>query len=66
MIKMIILAIVLVGLAVAGLAIKIFLTKEGTLKKSCSSVDPTSGKRIGCTCGGDETGAACDNKSVAG
>jgi len=62
MIKLLILAIVLVGLAVAGLAIKIFLTKEGTLKKSCSSVDPSTGKRIGCTCGGEDTGGSCNNK----
>lgn len=62
MIKLLILAIVLVGLAVAGLAIKIFLTKEGTLKKSCSSVDPSTGKRIGCTCGGEDTGESCNNK----
>lgn len=63
MIKALILAIVIVGLAVAGLAVKIFLTKEGTLKKSCSSIDPSTGKKIGCTCGGQESGASCDNKN---
>ena len=55
--KLLLITIVLVGLAIAGIAIKMFLQKGGMFTKSCSSIDTTTGKRIGCTCGaeGDET-----------
>ena len=52
-----ILTILLVGLAIAGIAIKMFLQKDGQFSKTCSTVDTTTGKKIGCSCGtdGDET-----------
>ncbi len=54
--------LIIVAIAVAALAIKIFLIKGGEFRKSCSSVDPATGQRIGCTCGHGEGGSACENK----
>ena len=49
--------IALVGFAFAIIGIKMFLQKGGMFTKSCSSVDTSTGQKIGCTCGaeGDET-----------
>ena len=33
------------------IGIKMFLKKGGEFKKQCSSVDPLTGERIGCSCG---------------
>jgi len=55
MFQVLIISIILIGLAIAGIAIKMFVQKGGQFTKSCSSVDATSGQRIGCVCGeGDE------------
>lgn len=55
MIQVLIISIILIGLAIAGIAIKMFIQKDGQFTKSCSSVDTTTGERIGCVCGsGDE------------
>lgn len=59
--KVLLLATVLIGLSIAGIAIKMFFKKGGEFKKSCSSIDPETGQRLGCTCGKAE-GAACDNQ----
>ena len=32
------------------IVIKMFFKKNGEFKKQCSSVDPLTGERIGCTC----------------
>jgi len=61
LLKILIISIVLIGIAFAGFAIKILLTKNGEFKKSCSSVDPTSGERYGCSCGSGDGGEACEN-----
>jgi hypothetical protein len=61
-IKIILISIVLVGLAISGIAIKMFLQKGGEFKKQCSSVDPDTGERFGCTCGKADEGASCENK----
>lgn len=61
--KVILLTILIVGLAVAAIAIKMFVKKEGEFKKSCSSVDPSTGKRLGCTCGNADGGETCENKN---
>ena len=53
--------VVLLGLAIAGIAIKMFVKKGGEFKKQCSSVDPDTGERFGCTCGNVETGEVCEN-----
>jgi hypothetical protein len=52
MIQVLLMAIVLVGLAFAGIAIKILVKKGGQFTKSCSSVDAVSGEKIGCVCEG--------------
>ncbi|HMM11259.1 MAG TPA: hypothetical protein PKE03_04100 [Bacteroidales bacterium] len=60
--KILLLAVILVGLAMAGIAIKMFVLKNGEFKKQCSSVD-VHGQKIGCTCGGGE--GSCENKPMA-
>lgn len=63
MFKIVIIAILFVAIAVAGIAIKMFFLKDGEFKKSCSSVDPETGERIGCTCGKAEgKEGECKNK----
>ncbi|NOX46828.1 MAG: hypothetical protein GXO89_07605 [Chlorobi bacterium] len=49
--------IALVGFAFAIIGIKMFLQKGGMFTKSCSSVDTSTGQKIGCSCDaeGDET-----------
>ena len=60
MLKLILVAIVLLSIAFAGFAVKMFFFKDAEFRKSCSSVDPKSGQPMGCSCGSDER-AACDN-----
>lgn len=60
-IKILLISIVLVGLAISGIAIKMFLKKGGEFKKQCSSVDPETGERFGCTCGKADDSEACEN-----
>lgn len=61
--KVVLLATAIIGLSIAGIAIKMFVKKGGEFKKSCSSVDPNTGQRLGCTCGNSE-GSSCENKTV--
>ncbi len=60
MLKLILVAFVLLSIAFAGIAIKMFFFKGSTFTKSCSSVDPHNGQRMGCGCGGDEN-SSCEN-----
>jgi hypothetical protein len=60
MLKLLIITIIFIGLAIALIAIKMFVKKDGEFKKSCSSVDPDTGERFGCTCGKSE-GETCEN-----
>lgn len=60
MIKLILVAIVLLGVAFAGIAIKMFFFKDAEFRKSCSSIDPQTGQRMGCSCAGDEN-SSCEN-----
>ncbi|MCF8369403.1 MAG: hypothetical protein K9G76_10205 [Bacteroidales bacterium] len=60
-IKVILLSVLLLGLAVMGIAIKMFLQKGGQFTKSCSSVDTSTGKRIGCTCDNQGDEKSCVN-----
>jgi hypothetical protein len=57
--KTLIPAIVLIGIAVLGIAIKMFFIKGSSFTKTCGSVDPKTGKKIACTCGSE---GDCDNK----
>lgn len=51
MLQLIILSAVLVGIAIAGIAIKMFLQKGGQFNKTCASVELDTGEKIGCVCG---------------
>ena len=62
MLQIIILAAILLAIAFAGIAIKILVQKDGEFKKSCSSVNPDTGERLGCVCGGSDSGEVCENK----
>ena len=62
MLQIIILAVILMGIAFAGFAIKILIQKDGEFKKSCSSVHPTTGERLGCVCGHGDGSEECENK----
>ena len=59
--KVVLLAVVIVGLSIAGIAIKMFVQKDGEFKKSCGSTDPKTGQRIGCSCGKTDN-TSCDNE----
>lgn len=50
MLKVFLPALIIIGIAVAGIAIKMFLKKNGEFRKQCGSVDPSTGRKIGCTC----------------
>jgi len=60
MLKLVLVAIVLLSLAFAGIAIRLFFFKDSEFRKSCSAVDPQSGQRLGCSCGGSEE-SSCEN-----
>ncbi|MEZ5195473.1 MAG: hypothetical protein R2764_03470 [Bacteroidales bacterium] len=60
MMTILVLSVVLVGLAIAGIGIKMFLQKDGQFTKTCSTVDTSTGKRVGCTCGDGEP-TKCEN-----
>jgi hypothetical protein len=60
MLKLILVATILLCLAFAGIAVKMFFFKDAEFRKSCSSVDPNTGQRLGCSCGGNEN-SSCEN-----
>ena len=47
---------------IAGFVIKTFVKKEDTFKKSCSSIDAKSGKKVECTCQ-NKPEQICDNSN---
>ncbi len=56
--------ILLIALAIGGIAIKMFVKPKYTFTKTCgSSFDPRTGKPMACSCQSDET-EACDNTVV--
>ncbi len=60
--KLFLLAIILLAISFAGFSIRVIVKKNGEFKKSCSTVDPKTGKSVGCTCGSngkDQT--RCEN-----
>jgi hypothetical protein len=63
LLQLIVISIVLIAIALAGLAIKMFFIKDGEFKKQCSSIDPNTGMRLGCTCKSDEK-IKCENETV--
>lgn len=60
MLKLFLAAILLIGIAFAGIAVKMFFSKDGQFKKSCSSMDPSTGKAMDCSCGGSAE-SSCNN-----
>lgn len=57
-----ILALVLIALAIGGIAIKMFLVPGETFKKTCGSqFDPTTGKAKACACSSGRP-EDCDTK----
>lgn len=59
--KVFVLALVLLGIAIAAIAIKMFVIKGGQFTKQCSSVDTKTGERIGCTCSEKLPENRCEN-----
>jgi len=57
--KILLLTVGLLALAFAGFAVKMFFKKDGEFKKQCSSVDPKTGQRLGCTCEGAPGDGSC-------
>lgn len=53
MITVVIAAIILVGLAIGGIAIKLLVQKDGQFSRSCSSVEFSDGEKVGCICDGN-------------
>lgn len=45
----------------AALGIKMFIKKDGEFKKQCSTVDPHTGKNLGCSCEGAPSDGSCRN-----
>jgi len=59
--KLLLLTIGLLAFAFAGFAIKMFFKKDGEFKKQCSTVDPHTGKNLGCSCEGAPGDGSCRN-----
>lgn len=61
--KALIPAIILIGIAVLGIAIKMFFIKGSTFTKTCGSVDPKTGQKVACTCGSNDYSdrSTCEN-----
>ncbi len=61
MLKLLIITITFIGLAIALIAIKMFVKRNGEFKKLCSSIDPTTRERYGCTCNKSKE-ETCENR----
>ena len=59
--KLFLLTLILISIAIAGIAIKMFFIKGGQFTKQCSSVDTGKNLRIGCTCGEKDPEDRCEN-----
>lgn len=65
MFKTIIVSIVLVGLAFAGIAIKVLLKKDGKFAGTCATNNPMLVNEIGeCTVCGQKPGEECKNEGI--
>lgn len=60
--KILLLTVVILAVAFAGFAIKMFFKKDGEFKKQCSSIDPKTGKALGCSCEGQPSDGSCRNE----
>lgn len=61
MLQLLLVTIVILGIAIAAIAIKMFVKKGGEFQKSCGSVDPDTGQRTSCSCG-KSSEESCQNK----
>jgi hypothetical protein len=60
--QLIILTIILLAIAIGGIAIKMFIKPGGQFTKTCgSSIDPKTGKAKRCSCS-SESDEECENK----
>ncbi len=59
--KLLLITIVLMAVAFLALGIKMFIKKDGEFKKQCSTVDPHTGKNLGCSCEGAPGDGSCRN-----
>ncbi len=59
--KLFLITIVLMAVVFAALGIKMFIKKDGEFKKQCSTVDPHTGKNLGCSCEGAPGDGSCRN-----
>lgn len=57
--KLFLVTVGLLAIAFAGFAIKMFVKKDGEFKKQCSTVDPHSGRNLGCSCEGQPGDGSC-------
>lgn len=60
--KILVAAVAVVALMMAGLGIKMLVKKRGEFKRPCSNTDPYTGESNGCICG-KAAGTQCHNKS---
>jgi hypothetical protein len=58
--KILFITCLIILIFITGFLIKRFVKKEDTFKKSCSSIDAKSGKRVECTCQ-NKPEQICDN-----
>ncbi len=65
-VKLFLLSVVILGVAFAGFAIKMFLIKGGQFKKQCSSsiTDPKTGKKLACAHDSGGSGDSCHTSSL--
>ncbi len=65
-IKLFLLSLVVLGVAFAGFAIKMFFIKGGQFKKQCSSsiTDPKTGKKLACAHDSGDSGDSCHTSSL--
>ena len=59
LLKLLLITAALLAIAFAFIGIKMFVKKDGKFTKQCSTIDPETGQRLGCTCGSKET--TCHN-----
>lgn len=58
--KLLLVSVALIGIAVALIAIKMFIKKGSSFKKTCSSsLQDTKGRKMSCSCNGD-----CENYAL--
>ncbi len=62
MLKLFLVVFIVIAISFGLIAIKMFLKKGGSFEKKCSSVNPKTGEKFGCTCGNNDNSEECENK----